>query len=120
MDSHPYSRGRYGRADEAERHVYGIVSTLTTRLHRELAVTELAAWGRWTRHHNVQSRVDPRGHAGMIRQEPFRHAELRLQTDRGVHVVLVAAENVLEARGSLLDLLDLDSGLGSGGGDSHA
>jgi hypothetical protein len=112
MDSHPYSRGRNGRADEAERRVYGIVSTLTTRLHRELAVTELAAWGRWTRHHNIQKRVDPKGHAGMIRQEPFRHAELRLQTDRRVHVVLVAAEQILESPSSLLNLSDTDSSRG--------
>jgi len=48
----------------------------------------------------------------MIRQEPFRHAELRLQTDRGVHVVMVAAEHILESSGSLLNLSDIDSGRG--------
>jgi len=58
----------------------------------------------------VQARIDPKRHAGMIRQKPFRHAEIRLQTGEGVHVVMVAAERVLKAQGSILDLSDIDGG----------
>jgi len=99
----PYQRGR---ADEAERTVYCVLSSLTTTVHTELATSELTVIARWMRRHGITATE----WAGRLRQEPFQHLDAKVGRKQGVFRVQVVAEPILEARGTLLDLTDIDHG----------
>lgn len=99
-DGNPSPEQRAARPDEAESRVYLIHSSLTTGLQEELAISDLTAFGRWTRRHDISGQVL----AGVTRQEPFRHLSIGLETARELHLVHVVAEAILEAPASIFSL----------------
>ena len=73
--------------------VWIIHSSLTTQLHREVAINAYDAFGTWCRRHGLTGRVL----AGQKVRAPIEHLDLALETDAGseLHRVHVVRERLL-------------------------